>query len=333
MLQSARSSSSESILAASSDGFRILAEYLPASTLEHRVLKWLPVGSSVVNDHPERLSRLNIPTLIIGGTDDNMLPTKEEANRLGKLLPDCVKMDIAGAGHFVLDTRVNLTEIIYDSHIDPFDIQKAYDPITDWTLPPDHVVKAVLEKRIAPQRQRTSPVFFSTDPVTGKRRKGLSQIPSTDGPLLFVGNHQLFGQDLGLVLSELLEQRGIVARGLAHPLAIDGFAGGEPQFGAQGGVRKQKRRWEFNEDSQVETDLFNMFGAAKVSPRNFYRLLQTNQTVLLFPGGVREALHRKGESYKLFWPSKVSEEQHETQFCDHFCSTRCSLSHLFLNED
>lgn len=48
-----------------------------------------------------------------------------------------------------------------------------------------------------------------------------------------------------------------------------------------------------------------MFGAVKVSPRNFFRLLQTNQTALLFPGGVREALHGKGEDYKLFWPEKT----------------------------
>lgn len=48
-----------------------------------------------------------------------------------------------------------------------------------------------------------------------------------------------------------------------------------------------------------------MFGAVKVSPRNFFRLLQTNQTALLFPGGVKEALHGKNEDYKLFWPEKT----------------------------
>ncbi len=96
----------------------------------------------------------------------------------------------------------------------------------------------------------------------------------------------LLSLDLGMIISELLEQRGIVARGLAHPIAIGGFAGGESNTGAERPtVRKQKRRWEFNdEDSQLQGDLFSMFGAVKVSPRNFYRLLQTNQTMLLFPG-------------------------------------------------
>jgi hypothetical protein len=31
------------------------------------------------------------------------------------------------------------------------------------------------------------------------------------------------------------------------------------------------------------------------------QLLKRNETVLLFPGGAKEALHGKGEEYKLFW--------------------------------
>jgi pimeloyl-ACP methyl ester carboxylesterase len=191
--QAVSSTSAERMLSASVDGFGILAEYLSAAVLDQRVMKWIPVGTSVVNN-PQRLSKLNVPTLIIGGRDDNMLPTKKEAQRLGKLLPDCVIMDIVGAGHFVLDTRFNLTEVLIDSHIDPLNSnKKEYDPISDWTLPPDHIVKAVIEKRVLPLRERTSPVFFSTDPVTGKRRRGLSHVPSTEKPMLFVANHQLFG--------------------------------------------------------------------------------------------------------------------------------------------
>lgn len=305
ILKSVSSSSTESLISASSDGLSILTEYLSATMLERRVLNWLPVGTAVINN-AQRLSKLNVPTLVIGGTDDNMLPTKNEVNRLGKLLPDCVKMEVSGAGHFVLDTRMNLTEIILDSHIFP-DSKKEYDPVKDWTLPPDDVVKAVIEKVVVPQRDRTSPVFFSTDPKTGKRRRGLSHVPATSKPLLIVGNHQLFGQDLGMIISELLEERGIIARGLAHPVALGEFTG-QDSGTSEPKVREQKRRWEFNENSQslaAPMALFSMFGAVKVSPRNFYRLLQTNQTVLLFPGGTKEALHGKDEAYQLFWPEKV----------------------------
>lgn len=88
-----------------------------------------------------------------------------------------------------------------------------------------------------------------------------------------------------MIISELLEERGIMARGLAHPIAMGGFTRGEPTGEEEPTVRKQKQRWEFSDgDSQFQGDLFSMFGAVKVSPRNFYRLLQTNQTMLLFPG-------------------------------------------------
>ena len=42
-----------------------------------------------------------------------------------------------------------------------------------------------------------------------------------------------------------------------------------------------------------------------VSPKNYYRLMQTGQNALLFPGGVREVFHGKDEAYELFWPDKV----------------------------
>jgi len=35
------------------------------------------------------------------------------------------------------------------------------------------------------------------------------------------------------------------------------------------------------------------FGAVPVSPRNMYRLLKRGDNVLLFPGGVSEAYHKK----------------------------------------
>ena len=296
----------EKSLSSAVDGFDILAEYLSPAIVDQRVMKWLPVGTAVVNN-PHRLSKLNVPTLMIGGREDKMLPTRKEAERLGTLLPDCVVMDIAGAGHFILDSSFNLTDAIIDSHIDPLKSKKVYDPIVDWRLPPDHIVKAIIEKQVMPQRERTSPVFFSTDPVSGMRRRGLSYVPttaSTGRPILFVANHQLGGLDLGMIISQLLEERGIMARGLAHPLVMGDFAtGGGPRAGSdEPRVRKQKRRWEYNEDSQFGSDLFSMFGAVRVSPRNFYRLMQTNQTALLFPGGVREVFHRKGEAYQIFWP-------------------------------
>merc|ERR1711920_928285 len=80
----------------------------------------------------------------------------------------------------------------------------------------------------------------------------------------------------------------------AHPII---FLGGEAM---QGGGKSDPQR-----DPMDDENLFQKFGAVPVSPRNYYRLMQTGQTGLLFPGGVREVFHGKDEAYKLFWPEKV----------------------------
>ncbi|PPS00136.1 hypothetical protein GOBAR_AA20511 [Gossypium barbadense] len=51
-------------------------------------------------------------------------------------------------------------------------------------------------------------------------------------------------------------------------------------------------------------DILRVMGAVPVSSANFYKLMSSKSHALLYPGGIREALHRKGEEYKLFWPDK-----------------------------
>jgi pimeloyl-ACP methyl ester carboxylesterase len=174
------------------DGFDVLGQELPPAVVEHRVGQWLPVGSAVVN---KRLDKLEVPTLVIAGLDDNMLPTKKEAQRLSELMPNCQKLEIKGSGHFVLDERVNLTQLILDSDLNPLKLSsKLYDPIIDWKAPSAERIREAVEARVKPLRTLTSPVFYSTD-KNGQRRMGLSNLPSSDDgpPLLFVANHQ-FGE-------------------------------------------------------------------------------------------------------------------------------------------
>lgn len=87
------------------------------------------------------------------------------------------------------------------------------------------------------------------------------------------------GFDLSLIVREFIKEKNVLIRGMAHPLI-------------------------FNQSSPL-TDAMVKFGAVKVSPMSFYQLLKNNETVLLFPGGAREALHKKGEEYKLFWPERT----------------------------
>ncbi|KOM38357.1 hypothetical protein LR48_Vigan03g173900 [Vigna angularis] len=51
-------------------------------------------------------------------------------------------------------------------------------------------------------------------------------------------------------------------------------------------------------------DNFRIMGAVPVAPANFFKLFSSKAHMLLYPGGMREALHRKGEEYKLFWPEQ-----------------------------
>ena len=299
----------EQVLIAMRDGFDILEERIPADTLEFRVTKWLPLGTSYVNP---RLSLLkNVPTVVIGGDDDNLLPTKDEAKRLVQEIPNCTNVLIQDAGHFVLTDRVNLTKIIEKSHITtgPKNERKK-DLITEWEKPSKKLIEKTLKDRVTPFRRAVSPIFISTD-NNGKRHMGLSHLPSTakddEKPIVFVANHQFGGLDLGLIIAELIEQRDIYARGLAHPII---FQGGS-QFGNGGGGRPTQTQARSEDISTDEEDYddgegyFQKFGAVMVTPRNYYRLMQTNQTALLFPGGVREVFHGKNEAYQLFWPEKA----------------------------
>ncbi|KAG7626715.1 Diacylglycerol acyltransferase [Arabidopsis thaliana x Arabidopsis arenosa] len=82
----------------------------------------------------------------------------------------------------------------------------------------------------------------------------------------------------------LLKERNIHMRGLTHPMVF-----------------------MYIQDSLVDPKMFDKYklmGGVPVSNMNFYKLLREKAHVLLYPGGVREALHRKGEEYKLFWPEQ-----------------------------
>ena len=107
-----------------------------------------------------------------------------------------------------------------------------------------------------------------------------------------------------MIIAQLLEERNIAARGLAHPIV---FQGGNAFGGGAGSTGPPQRITKRNKEGPVDPTPgdFQTFGAVMVTPKNFYRLMATGQTGLLFPGGVREVFHGKGEDYELFWPEKV----------------------------
>jgi pimeloyl-ACP methyl ester carboxylesterase len=172
------------------DAFRNTRQQLPAAVLEHRVSAWLVAGTAVVN---ARLAAIKVPVLVVAGAQDKLLPSAREASRLQRLLPQTETLIVRDRGHFVLDDTVNLTEAILYSKIDPLSwnaTKKKYDPITDWKLPSN--LSEFYPSQLQQLRTAFSPVYFSTDEVTGKRWKGLGKVPKSQPgrPLLFVANHQ-----------------------------------------------------------------------------------------------------------------------------------------------
>ena len=223
------------------------------------------------------------------------------------LLPNCESVSFEQAGHIPLANKnVDLSKLILESGLlfPSSQKKKKYDAILDWKLPSKDIIERTIESNVKPLRDATSPIFFSTNPQTGKRVRGLSQLPSKDNngnPVLYVANHQLLGLDLGMIISQLLEERDIIARGLAHPFVFTDQMPGSDNADKATRVVKDDDTDEID-SSPFSTKLFETFGAVMVTPRNYYRLMQTGQTALLFPGGVREVFHGKDEAYQLFWP-------------------------------
>ena len=118
----------------------------------------------------------------------------------------------------------------------------------------------------------TSPVMMSTL-EDGTMVRGLAGIPS-EGPVLFVGYHMLLGLELAPLVCQLLIERNILVRGIAHPMMF-------PKF-KKGALTEMEH-----------FDTYRLMGAVPVSGKNLFKLFSANSHVLLYPGGMREALHRK----------------------------------------
>ncbi|MEV0292745.1 lysophospholipid acyltransferase family protein [Nocardia sp. NPDC050710] len=125
----------------------------------------------------------------------------------------------------------------------------------------------LIETLLSPLRAWTSPRFY-----------GLENIPA-EGPVLLVGNHNLMGGiDAPLLFPEVLRKRGRVIRGLAENVLI-----------AVPGLRHFLHR----------------YGAVRGNRHNCAALLARGDAVMVFPGGGREAVRRKGEKYVLKWEGRT----------------------------
>eukprot|EP00192_Tetraselmis_astigmatica_P008518 CAMPEP_0117663586 /NCGR_PEP_ID=MMETSP0804-20121206/8703_1 /TAXON_ID=1074897 /ORGANISM="Tetraselmis astigmatica, Strain CCMP880" /LENGTH=668 /DNA_ID=CAMNT_0005470637 /DNA_START=306 /DNA_END=2312 /DNA_ORIENTATION=+ len=274
-----------------------LAESLPPGTLDWR-LRMMRTASSALKPN---LSQLEQRVLIVAGGEDHLLPSSEEAVRLEKVFQRGSVRILPEAGHSLLqECDIDLLSIMQEEGF--------YVKVRQFTSPPsasdagnnygkagplELPTRAELDRSFDQQYKiladLTSPVFFS-EAEDGSVQQGLSNVyAGTDRPILLIGNHQLMGLDMSFMVRQFLVERGRLMRGLAHPLI---FAEG-PKSSNSGGPMAGMRA------------TFTSFGSVPVGATALFRLLKQKEMVLLFPGGAREALKKRGEKYQLIWPQQA----------------------------
>ncbi|MED6158322.1 hypothetical protein PIB30_031740 [Stylosanthes scabra] len=247
----------------------VLADILPRETLLWR-LNLLRSASSYANS---RLHAVKAQTLILSSEKDELLPSKEEGERLRKLLPNSQIRKFADSGHFLfLEGNIDLVTILKGTSF--YRRGTKHDYVSDYIPPTPTEFQDVL-KSYNFLNTMTSPVMLSTL-EDGTIVKGLAGLPS-EGPVIYVGYHMLLGIELGPLVSRILIERGILVRGIAHPLMF--------------------RRNDAGLLPDISSfDNFRIMGAVPVAATNLFKLLSSKSHILLFPGGMREALHRKVNS-------------------------------------
>ncbi|KAH9791710.1 AB hydrolase-1 domain-containing protein [Citrus sinensis] len=274
-------------LVALSSYLPVLADILPKETLLWKI-ELLKAASAYANS---RLHAVKAQMLVLCSGKDQLMPSQEEGERLSSALHKCEPRNFYDHGHFLLlEDGVDLVTIIKGASY--YRRGRSHDYVSDFMPPTSSEFNKICED-FRWMRVLSSPVMLSTL-ANGKIVRGLSGIPS-EGPVLFVGYHNLLGLDVLTLIPEFMIESNILLRGLAHPMMY--FKSKEGGLG-----------------DLSPYDVMRIMGAVPVSGINLYKLMSSKSHVLLYPGGVREALHRKGEEYKLFWPESSEFVRMATTF-------------------
>ena len=133
---------------------------------------------------------------------------------------------LEGASHAALqESGVDLMEIL---RLNGFAPRRASDPVSltkdeSFTPPsPKELEKAF--DGLNGLRSVVSPVFSAR--ATTERSSRAWAVPFEENrPVLLVGNHQTIAPDLGFIIEAFIKERGVLPRGLAHPVVAGGGFG------------------------------------------------------------------------------------------------------------
>uniref|UniRef100_A0ACD5UJJ5 Uncharacterized protein n=1 Tax=Avena sativa TaxID=4498 RepID=A0ACD5UJJ5_AVESA len=242
-------------------------------------LKLLKAGAAHANS---QLNAVQAEVLFLASGNEN-LPPSGEVDRLFKTMKNCKVRYFRNRGdRLLMEDGFNLLAVIKGANM--YRRGRQRESVKDFLPPTISEFNRTFGEDFKLFHQLLSPVMLSTM-KNGKIVRGLAGVPDK-GPVLFVGYHQLLAMELSSLVEGFLREKKTIVRTAAHPVF---FAG----------------NYETLRQELSLFDPFSMYAAAPVSPINMYKLFERNEFVLLYPGGVREALHRKGEGYRLFWPDQA----------------------------
>uniref|UniRef100_A0A0D9V0V1 Serine aminopeptidase S33 domain-containing protein n=1 Tax=Leersia perrieri TaxID=77586 RepID=A0A0D9V0V1_9ORYZ len=273
-------------------------------------LKLIKSGADYTNSH---LDAVQAEVLLLASGNDN-LPPSGEADRLFKALKSCKVryfrtssdrlLMVQTCNNFLtiasmlpLDRTLpqedsfNLLTVIKGASM--YRQGKQRDAVADFLPPTLSEFKRTFDEDFKLVHRLLSPVMLSTL-RNGKIVRGLAGVPDK-GPVLLVGYHQLLAMEVTSMVEEFLREKKAVLRALAHPVFFVG-------------------NYETLRQELSLFDVAPMYGGVQVNPISTYRLFERDEFVLLYPGGIREALHRKGEDYQLFWPDQPEFVRMAAQF-------------------
>lgn len=270
---------------------------VPQASIKHR-LKLLS-STKISDDMLARLAGPHGPSDIglIVATNDQLIPSLSESYRMRRVLPNMYSIVLPFGGHIpMFDKRFSLAGFLR-----PF----VHGPRPRATLLKTEIVSEPTRRKAAALRKK----FGTGEAIPPKSREDLRRLRdflsksqqdfspvfigeenldglSRDRPVLFLCNHTLLGWlDGGFLILRMITRYGVELQSLAHPALF-----------SRPGMRFPGTTNATKEDMQA-------FGITPVSPTSALRLLTKDRWVLLFPGGVREALLKdENTKYQVMWP-------------------------------